>query len=108
MASVDDQITLFPMTVPSDDLNGSMNNVALHNALDQIRDAFDLIVVDMPPVGDGHGQAIDTQGPCRVDMAVIVRNVRATSQEDTLASVARLRAMGVRAVGIVENFAMAK
>ena len=40
-------------------------------------------------------------------MAVLVRNVQATPQDECLSAVARLRAMGVRAVGIVENFAPA-
>jgi Mrp family chromosome partitioning ATPase len=42
-----------------------------------------------------------------VDMVVVVRNIQTTSQNSCLSTVARLRAMGVRAVGIVENFAPA-
>ena len=37
-------------------------------------------------------------------MVLVVRNIQTTPQDTCLSTVARLRAMGVRAVGIVENF----
>jgi Mrp family chromosome partitioning ATPase len=38
----------------------------------------------------------------------VVRNVQTTPEDTCLSTAARLRAMGVRAVGIVENFTPAE
>jgi Mrp family chromosome partitioning ATPase len=107
VASLDDHVTLFPLAVPDDDLSGRLDDPTLTGVLRELKRSFDLVVVDTQPVAAGDTRVAVATCPCEVDMVVVVRNIQTTSQNSCLSTVARLRAMGVRAVGIVENFAPA-
>ncbi len=107
VASIEDRVTLFPLTVPTDTLSGRLDDPLLSEVLYELKRHFDLVVVDTPPLPAESAVVSAIPLPCAVDMAVLVRNVQATPQDECLSAVARLRAMGVRAVGIVENFAPA-
>lgn len=108
VASLDDRVTLFPLTVPDDDLSGRLDDPTLTGVLQELKGAFDLVVVDTQPVAEGDPRVAAATCPCEVDMVLVVRNVQTTPPEACLKSVMRLRGMGVRAVGIVENFAPAE
>jgi Mrp family chromosome partitioning ATPase len=108
IASLDDRVTLFPLTVPDDDLSGRLDDPTLTGVLQELKRAFDLVVVDTQPVTEGDTRVAAATGPCEVDMVLVVRNVQTTAPETCLSRVARLRAMGIRAVGLVENFAPAE
>ena len=107
VASIGDRVTLFPLTVPTDTLSGRLDDPLLSEVLQELKRHFDLVVVDTPPLPAESAVISAIPLPCAVDMAVLVRNVQATPQDECLSAVTRLRAMGVRAVGIVENFAPA-
>ncbi len=102
--SLEDGVTLFPLTCPNAQLSGVRDQV-LVRTLGEMSRFFDLVVVDLPPtsaLSAGPGAA---DLPCCIDMAVVVRNLQTTAQDQTLATVSTLRNLGVRAVGIIENFA---
>ncbi|MHB9064656.1 MAG: tyrosine-protein kinase family protein [Pirellulaceae bacterium] len=107
VASLGDRVTLLPLTISTDALSGRLDDPLLIDVLQELKQHFDLVVVDTQPLVAESVGASAVPLPCAVDMAVLVRNVQTTTQDECLSSVARLRAMGVRAVGIVENFAPA-
>ena len=102
------RVTLFPLTVPDDDLSGRLDDPTLTSVLQELKRSFDLVVVDTQPVAAGDARVAVATCPCEVDMVLVVRNVQTTPEDKCLASVGSLRAMGVRAVGIVENFTPAE
>jgi Mrp family chromosome partitioning ATPase len=108
VASLEDRVTLFPLTIAAGDLSGRLDDPTLTAVLQELKRAFDLVVVDTQPVVAGDAPMAAATGPCEVDMALVVRNIQTTPEARCLATVVRLRAMGVRAVGIVENFTQAE
>jgi Mrp family chromosome partitioning ATPase len=105
VASLDDRVTLFPLSRSTASAAASPKTL-LSTTLAELREHYDLVIVDLPPVGADQalGELTGEVGP--VDMALVVRNVQATPQDQCLTSVAALRCMGVRAVGVIENFAL--
>jgi len=103
VASLLDRIVLFPATLSEQGLPRGLDDNALTWLLGELRPHFDLIVLDMPPVHSWPSAVSDAEPPCLVDMAVMVRNVRTTTRENVLTTVAQLRKTGLRAIGIVEN-----
>jgi Mrp family chromosome partitioning ATPase len=108
VASIEDRMTLFPLTVSRDTLSGRLDDPLLGEVLQELKQYFDLVVIDTQPLQAEPASVAAVSRPCEVDMAVLVRNVQATSQDECLSAVVRLRAMGIRTVGIVENFAPAE
>ncbi len=102
--SAEDHVTLFPLTCPSDDFSGVVDRM-LTRTLRELSRCFDLIVVDLPPFPSQSGMDRPADTICPIDMAVVVRHVQVTPQDEALATVSALRKLGVRAVGIIENFA---
>jgi Mrp family chromosome partitioning ATPase len=103
VASLNDRVTLFPLSRSTVSAPASLDAL-LSSTLSDLREHFDLVIVDLPPVG-AERSPVDTTGEIGpVDMALVVRSVQATGQDECLASVTALRGMGVRAVGVIENF----
>jgi Mrp family chromosome partitioning ATPase len=102
VASLADRVTLIPQTAPATD-QARVVDVPLIRLLSDLRERFELVIVDMGPLGESP-RPIEAVLPCPVDMALVIRNVTATPREESLAAVAALRAWGVRAVGVIENF----
>ncbi|NLX56891.1 MAG: hypothetical protein GXY58_17435 [Planctomycetaceae bacterium] len=107
VASLEDRVTLFPLSGPDPSLSGRWDDPALTTVLQKLQHAFDLIVLDTLPVAARVPSPAPVSGACQVDMALVVRDIRTTAEVTCLAAVTRVRSMGVRAVGIVENFALA-
>jgi Mrp family chromosome partitioning ATPase len=108
VASLDDRVTLLPLTVPDDAWSGRLDDPTLTLVLQELKRSFDLVVVDAQPVAASDARVAEATSPCEVDMVLVVRNIQTTPQDACLSTVARLRAMGVRAVGVVENFIVAE
>ncbi len=108
VASLNDRVTLFPLTGSDDDLTGRLDDPALTCVLKELQQAFDLVVVDARPVLECPVSGATAPGAGMVDMVLVVRNVQGTTPEVCLSAVGPVRAMGVRAVGIVENFVPAE
>jgi len=105
VTAIADNVTLMPLSK-----NGSRQGLELdaelvNDVLSQAAETFDLVLVDIG-VLSGNGSSCFLGGSaCPLDAAIIVRDVRTTSEEETLESVNRFKEMGVDAVGIAENFA---
>ena len=87
---------------------GRLNDPTLTAVLQELKRSVDLVVVDAQPVAASDARVAVATSPCEVDMVLVVRNVQTTPEDTCLSTAARLRAMGVRAVGIVENFTPAE
>lgn len=104
VASLEDGVMLFPTKWTADHESAALDQPLLQ-VLAELKQHFDLVIIDLPPAGDtGEPSAREAQTACPVDMAVVVRNVRETSVDQCLTTVAFLRRVGVRAVGVIENF----
>ena len=104
VSSLADHMTLFPLSC-TNETPASAQGQLLAEALPQLSCHFDLVIIDLPPASMlPFGPAAATR-PGDIDMAVVVRNLQTTSEKQTLETVSKLRSCGVRAVGIIENFA---
>lgn len=103
VTSLGDRVTLFPRTTAGDPLTSPLDQW-LVNTLQALREYFDLVVVDMAPIGKLEITSQQANSNCPIDMAVVLRNVLETSEDRCLNTVTTLRAFGVQAVGIIENF----
>jgi Mrp family chromosome partitioning ATPase len=63
-----------------------------------------LVIVDAGPVDSTLDTLGDEPEACPVDTAIVLRDVRRSSEVQTLRAAERLRTRGVPAVGIAENF----
>jgi Mrp family chromosome partitioning ATPase len=83
--SLEDGVTLFPLTAP-------------------LSREFDLVVMDLYPMEVHAVPVLRDSQRSPIDMAVVVRDIRSTSEQRTLETVQKLRNAGVKAVGIAENY----
>jgi Mrp family chromosome partitioning ATPase len=106
IVSRQDAVTLFPLIDRDAPAGPRADAALLSDMLARLRPHFDLVIIDLPPLplrpeSDQYQRLDPGRG---IDMAVLVRGVPTTSIDQTLRAAAQLRATGVRAVGIVENF----
>ncbi|HJN07296.1 MAG: hypothetical protein QGH33_15005 [Pirellulaceae bacterium] len=105
VASIADNVTLIPLSNNAARQGLTLDSDAINDILGQAGDTFDLVLVDVGvPCEDGRS-CFQGDDACPLDAAIIVRDVRATSEEETLESVNRYKELGIDAVGIAENFA---
>ncbi|MCB9938725.1 MAG: hypothetical protein H6823_10820 [Planctomycetaceae bacterium] len=97
ITGLEEGITLFPSAAgPVSDIK-SLGDERVGQVFRAAAASFDLLIVD---VGTADlGRNVET-----LDAAIVARDVRRTSEEETLAVAAALRKCGVKAVGIAENF----
>lgn len=97
--AVEDGVTLIPLMQPHGATAATAGEVV--QLLDVLRNRFELVIVD-GPIG-----SVESLGRCAsaVDTAIIVRDVSRTSASEVNSLSYRLREVGVRGVGVVENFA---
>lgn len=103
VSSLEDGLTLFPL-IGSEDSGTPADDPRLTDVLRTIAAHFPLVVVDTGPLTADGRHPFSTGGACPVDTAIVVRDLRNTSQNKTLATAERLQRSGVPAVGIAENF----
>ena len=96
IAGLEERITLFPAATAV----GTISRLADESVRDVLRRAaagFDLLLIDA-------GQDDFGENAGEIDAAMVVRDVRRTSEQESLAAALQLRDAGVKAVGIAENF----
>ncbi len=97
ITGLEEGITLFPSSAgPVADIE-SLGDERVGQLLRAAAANFDLLIIDA-------GQADFGKNVDALDAAIVVRDIRHTSEADTLAAAATLRSRGVKAVGIAENF----
>ncbi len=102
--SLEDGVTLFPLTTPAADDLGVLDENLLVETLRTLAGEFDLVVMDMYPMEVHAVPVLRDSQRSPIDMAVVVRDIRSTYEQRTLETVQKLRNAGVKAVGIAENY----
>ena len=69
---------------------------------------FDLVIVDLGPIGPGERIAFPPGEACPLDATIVVRDLRFASVTESHEVGERLYDAGVEAVGIAENFVIAE
>jgi Mrp family chromosome partitioning ATPase len=103
VSSLEDGLTLFPLA-SSEDLETPADDEPLTAVLRAIAAHFPLVIVDTGPIGPDDRQLFATGEDCPIDTAIVVRDLRNTTERKTLATAQLLQRRGVPAVGIAENF----
>lgn len=97
ITGLEEGITLFPSaTKPVAEIE-SLGDERVGQVIRAAAANFDLLIVDA-------GRADLGKNVEALDAAIVVRDIRHTSEAETLAAAAALRNCGVKAVGIAENF----
>jgi Mrp family chromosome partitioning ATPase len=104
VVSLEDQLTLIPARH-----DGMLDTPAARRAASrvfrEIASAFDLLIVDLGRLTPDSGELLGRGADCMANAGIVVRDVRKTSEESTLVAAARLKMLGLEAVGVAENFA---
>ncbi|HPM80442.1 MAG TPA: hypothetical protein PLF81_07060 [Candidatus Anammoximicrobium sp.] len=103
VSSLEDHLTLFPLTsaeaaevAPGDPPSVSvLQNIAAH---------YPLVIVDTGPLGSDGRHLFATEEDGLIDTAIVVRDLRNTTEKKATATAESLLRSGVPAVGIAENF----
>jgi Mrp family chromosome partitioning ATPase len=96
IAGLEEGITLFPAAATSEGI-GRLADETVGELLRSAAAGFDLLLIDA-------GQDDFGENATQIDAAMVVRDVRRTSEQQSLAAALLLRDAGVKAVGIAENF----
>ncbi len=107
VTAIADNVTLLPLSKHAVRQGLSLDSDAVNKVLRQASESFDLVLIDVGSLGDERQSSFRSGADCPLDAAIVVRDVRTTSEEETLDAVSRFRALGIEAVGVAENFAAA-
>jgi len=102
--SLTDRITVIPLTPAVSGINLTLEDPRITAMVREAAELFDLLIIDMGPIGSANRRLFESGPHCPVDATIIVRDLRSTPAEPTFTIGARLRSAGVKSVGIVENF----
>ncbi|MGE0755894.1 MAG: cellulose synthase operon protein YhjQ/BcsQ [Pirellulaceae bacterium] len=100
--SLQDGVTLFPLGVPHG-LN-SLHDPRVSRLFRQAAEHFDLVIVDAGTLPTGDVPVFELGPACPINAVMIVRDVRRTTEVETLITASRLKELGIEAIGIAENF----
>lgn len=103
VASLEDGLTLFPLT-QAEAREAPPDAPALRAVLRAIAVQFPLVIVDTGPIANDDHHPFADGHDCPIDTAIVVRDLRNTTEKKTLATARLLQRRGVPAVGIAENF----
>jgi len=97
--SLEDGVTLIPLLDNEED-SMLASSRELDSLLDRIVGCFDLVLFDASPLDSWSVARIASF----IDAALLVRDVRTTSETDASLAADRLRGLGVNGIGVVANF----
>ncbi len=103
VTSIEDQMTLFPLT-GSEDLEVAPGDPQWISVLRTIATHYPLVIVDTGPLGSDGRHLFASDDACPIDTAIVVRDLRNTTERKAIATAESLQRSGVAAVGIAENF----
>jgi|GEM_PF-3028630 len=103
--SLADRVTVIPLTAAIADQSIELEDQRVTALVRGAAELFDLVIIDMGPIGTTQRKLFESGTHCPIDAAIIIRDLRAAPAEPTFTIGARLRSSGVKSVGIVENFA---
>lgn len=100
VASLEDGVTLLPLTSAVRRSAIDAASPAFASMIETLTAHFDLVVIDYGPLG----ATADGRQRLAGDAALLIRDIRCTSAEQALATVRRVRELGPKSVGVVQNF----
>jgi len=103
VASVEDQLTLFPLA-RSEDVQIQSGDRRLLELVQEISSHYPLVIVDTGPLGAEECHPFADADECSIDAAIVVRDLRNTTEKKAAATAEQLQRSGIQAVGIAENF----
>jgi Mrp family chromosome partitioning ATPase len=104
VGSLGDRLALLPVTAADGNGRVAIIDPPVAEAVEEASRAFELVIIDMGPLSENTGRLYQRGDVPPIDAAIIVRDLRRTSEEQALEAAARLYEIGVEAVGIAENF----
>jgi Mrp family chromosome partitioning ATPase len=102
--SLADRLTVLPLEVTASSAPLSLADPRVTATLRATAATFDLVIVDLGPLGSGSEPLFPTGENCPLDAAVVVRDTRFASVNESRVVGDRLYEAGIEAVGIAENF----
>jgi Mrp family chromosome partitioning ATPase len=103
VASVEDRLTLFPLA-GAEDIRVQPGDRRLLALVEDISTHYPLVIIDTGPLGPEECHPFADADQCPVDAAIVVRDLRYTSEKKAAATARQLQQSGIEAVGIAENF----
>jgi Mrp family chromosome partitioning ATPase len=104
--SIDDHVSLLPLRSGFANPRALAGGGFLRGAIEQLRKHYDLVLVDVGPLGDD-AETIDLAAAlcgCALDDALVVRDRRRTTPKQVNDVCRRVAALGIRHWDVVENF----
>jgi Mrp family chromosome partitioning ATPase len=104
--SLEDRVVVLPLREPVAS-DWRLSIARLKSSLDELRRHCDVVLIDAGPVGDTNDRRrlLSWAAPCRVDRALVVRDLRSTSDDEAAEIERRLHGCGIAQWNFVENFA---
>ncbi len=102
VVSLSDRLTAFPLG--SSAANTSLDGERVSVVLQQLAEAFDLVLVDLGPVEASAQQANESDKAGLAARAILVQDARRPNEAQLQDIVRRLDALGIEALGVVETF----
>jgi Mrp family chromosome partitioning ATPase len=103
IASLESDITLLPLNRRSVNSGAALSDPRVGTLVRSVAQQVDLVILDLGALAASKNVADQPGQVCPLDAAIVVRDMRHTSKQQTLATATQLRSMGVAAVGIAEN-----
>ena len=102
--SLADNITVLPLEITSARRTLSLADPRVTATLRAAAATFELVIIDLGPLGPGEGIAFPPGEKCPLDATIVVRDLRFASTSESQDVGERLYEAGVEAVGVAENF----
>lgn len=102
--SLQDNVCVFPLSLDAAATELAPSNSAVTALVRRVAQEFDLVIIDAGPLGASDRVLFESGERCPVDAAIMVRDVRRSEAADQQHNLRLWRAIGVNAVGAVENF----
>ncbi len=102
VVSLSDRLTAFPLG--SSAANTSLDGERVSVVLQQLAEAFDLVLVDLGPVEASAQQGNESDKAGLAARAILVQDARRPNEAQLQDIVRRLDALGIEALGVVETF----
>jgi Mrp family chromosome partitioning ATPase len=102
VVSLDDHITLFPLS--ADHRIPSLSDPTVSDVFRFLSKRFDLVIIDSGAIPSGDALVFESGEACPVQAGMVVRDIRRSTEVETLVTASRLKSLGIEAIGIAENF----
>jgi Mrp family chromosome partitioning ATPase len=102
--SLQDSVTVLPLEITAIRRSLSLSDPRVTGVLREATSAFDLVIIDLGPLGPGEVCAFPPGEACPIDAAIVVRDLRFATAHECQDVGERLYDAGIEAVGIAENF----